>query len=519
MNCVESGGDTITCSTPANSDGTVDLTVVNVDGQSSTAVGAYTFQNVTPTITSITPATGPTNGGTAVTIAGGNFQVGAQVTIGGLPAGDIVVQDPATITATTPGLPAGAAVDVTVSNQGTPATKIGAFTYTAGTGAINYIQRGSTGSATPSATLSTTMPGVQTAGNLNVVIVGWSDTTSTISSVTDSEGNTYTLALPAVNGTGISQSIYYAKSIVGDTGSPNQITVTFNQAAAAPDLRVLEYSGLDITSPLDTATGTFGAGTLAATGACTTTNAVELIVGAGTTDTHFTGPGTGFNLVDISQPNGDSSEHQITSAAGSCQASSPLVTGNWVMQAAAFKAAPAPVPDFTITASALTPASVAAGGTATSTITIAAVNGFTDAVDLTCAVTPVVNRAATCSFNPASVAGGAGSSVMTVSTTAATTASLAPQSRGIFFAMLLPIGGLALLGTGLTPRRRKLFGFVLGCMLFSGLMFLSACGGSSSSGGGGGHPGTPAGIYTITVTGTGPSGTPVHTATTTLTVQ
>ena len=80
-------------------------------------------------------------------------------------------------------------------------------------------------------------------------------------------------------------------------------------------------------------------------------------------------------------------------------------------------------------------------------------------------------------------------------------------------------GGLALLGTGITTRKKKLYGFLLGCMLFSGLIFMSACGGSSSGGGGGGHPGTPAGTYTITITGTAASGSPAHPATVTLTVQ
>jgi hypothetical protein len=39
-------------------------------------------------------------------------------------------------------------------------------------------------------------------------------------------------------------------------------------------------------------------------------------------------------------------------------------------------------------------------------------------------------------------------------------------------------------------------------MLFAGLGFQVACGSSSSNGGGGGSSGTPAGTYSITVTGT-----------------
>ena len=48
----------------------------------------------------------------------------------------------------------------------------------------------------------------QTAGNLNVVIVGWNDSYAHVSSVKDSKGNVYQLAVgPTVTGT-LSQAIY-----------------------------------------------------------------------------------------------------------------------------------------------------------------------------------------------------------------------------------------------------------------------------------------------------------------------
>ncbi len=229
LNCAESGGTTLTCLTPADSAGVKDITVLNVDGKLGSATAAYTTIDVRPTISAITPASGPTNG-SAISITGTNFQTGARVTIGGLPVGNLVVVDSTTITANTPALPVGPA-DVTITNPDTGTiTSTGGFTYALGSGPINYIQRGGTVTNVSSTTIPATMPDLQTAGDLNVVIIGWADATTTVSTMTDTEGNTYVAALPLTVSTGLSQVIYYAKNIAGDSTTPNQITVTFSQA-------------------------------------------------------------------------------------------------------------------------------------------------------------------------------------------------------------------------------------------------------------------------------------------------
>ncbi len=124
-------------------------------------------------------------------------------------------------------------------------------------GPITFVQVKSATPQTASASVAVTYTVVQTAGNLNVVVVGWNDTTSTVSMVSDSLGNNYALAIGPTTGTGLRQSIYYAAGI--KAGS-NTVTVRFNQAATYVDIRVLEYSGLDPATPLDVRAGAAGSG-------------------------------------------------------------------------------------------------------------------------------------------------------------------------------------------------------------------------------------------------------------------
>lgn len=154
-----------------------------------------------------------------------------------------------------------------------------------------------------------------------------------------------------------------------------------------------------------------------------------------------------------------------------------------------------------------TPASAAvtAGSSATFTVTVTPSGGFTGNVTLNCTIATSARPAPVCSSTSVMVSGALVQATLTVSTTAPH-ASLQP-SRSIFYAMLLPLVGMTLMGAAFrSSRKKKLVGLLLMLLLISGLLFLAACGGGSASsgggGGGGGTGGTPAGTFVVTVTGT-----------------
>ena len=119
---------TITATTGARAAGAVDVVVTNPDWHSGTLTNGFTYVLPAPTVTTITPATGPVAGGTAVTITGTNFVSGATVSIGGVAATGVTVQNTTTITAIT-GAHAAGPVDVVVTNPDTQTgTKTNAFT-------------------------------------------------------------------------------------------------------------------------------------------------------------------------------------------------------------------------------------------------------------------------------------------------------------------------------------------------------------------------------------------------------
>ena len=81
------------------------------------------------TVTSVTPLQGSILGGTQITINGTNLGGATSVTIGSVPATNVVAVSSTTVTAVTPAGSVGA-VDVTVSGPKNTATAANAFTYT-----------------------------------------------------------------------------------------------------------------------------------------------------------------------------------------------------------------------------------------------------------------------------------------------------------------------------------------------------------------------------------------------------
>jgi hypothetical protein len=167
---------------------------------------------------------------------------------------------------------------------------------------------------------------------MNIVVVGWNDAVSTVQSVTDTNNNVYKLAVGPTLVSGLQQSIYYASNVGGGN---NTVTVKFNQAAAFPDVRILEYRGVSVLDVTSAATGNSASTN---SGTATTMAANELIFGANMVATFTSSAGAGYTSRIITSPDGDIAEDQSVSAVGTYSATAPVFpAGPWVMQMATFK--------------------------------------------------------------------------------------------------------------------------------------------------------------------------------------
>ena len=186
---------------------------------------------------------------------------------------------------------------------------------------------------TPQAAVSVTYSNAQIRGDMNILAIGWFDTNTSVSAVSDSAGNAYQVAVPAFQSGNMSQIIYCSTNI---TGGSNTVTVTFNQAANQVDLRAAEYSGR--ANVLDAGSSASGTGAVANSGSVTATSSNELVFGAGLSPSGFVTVGAGFADGIITTPGANILEDRIAAVSGTYYATANVGSSNsWLMQAAAFK--------------------------------------------------------------------------------------------------------------------------------------------------------------------------------------
>lgn len=173
----------------------------------------------------------------------------------------------------------------------------------------------------------------QTAGNFNIVVIGW-DNSGVVESVLDSAGNTYARA-GSVTGF---QEIHYATNIAGGN---NTVTVKFTSNVGFPDIRILEYSGIAATNPVDDVNGQTDAsgGTQLSSGSITTTHAYDLLFAADTVGATTTA-GTGGWTERLRTADYNIAEDTIVDSTGTYKADA-MQSGSsyWAMQIVAFKGA------------------------------------------------------------------------------------------------------------------------------------------------------------------------------------
>lgn len=176
----------------------------------------------------------------------------------------------------------------------------------------------------------------QVAADLNIVVVGWEDATAAVLSVTDSNGNLYRLAVGPTQSLIMpgTQAIYYASRINAAPPGGNTVTVTFNTAAAYPDVRIAEYAGVNT---LDASIASTGDSTLMTSGWVKTAAAPELLFAADNMEYWTNDPGPGYTQ-RIQTAWGNIVEDEVVSAPGRYRAVAiQSAAQGWILQMLTFR--------------------------------------------------------------------------------------------------------------------------------------------------------------------------------------
>ncbi|MBZ7927312.1 IPT/TIG domain-containing protein (plasmid) [Ensifer adhaerens] len=223
----------------------------------------------TPTLTAVTPASGPTGGGTTVVITGTNLSGATAVTFGGTAAAGYTVNSATQITATAPARSAGF-VNVVVTTSGGTATLTGGYTYVAAPTVTSVSPAtGPTGGGT---TIIITGTGFSAANATGAVKFGTTNATYTINSATQitatapaNSAGTYDITVTTPGGTSATsandQYTYVSAPTVtstsptsGPTGGGTTVTITGTGFSAASGTGAVKFGATTATYTINSNT-------------------------------------------------------------------------------------------------------------------------------------------------------------------------------------------------------------------------------------------------------------------------
>jgi hypothetical protein len=231
---------------PPHAAGTVDITLLVGSGSSAiSSVDKFTYLG-SPTVTKISPTTGPVAGGTTVTVTGTNFAATSTVAVGGIAATNVHVTSTTSLTFATPAQVAGLA-DVVVSSFGdSPVVAADRFSYEPAPGVTGLsVTAGALGGANVVTITGTNFVGV------SKVFFG----TTASAKVTTSSSTKLTVTVPA-HVVGVVDVTVLATYGTSATGSGDQYSYEPVPAITAVSPGAGAPAGL--TSVTITGTGFFG---------------------------------------------------------------------------------------------------------------------------------------------------------------------------------------------------------------------------------------------------------------------
>jgi hypothetical protein len=242
----------------------------NLSSYSNVASATTTVAVAAPVITSATTASGTVGSAFLYQITATNAPTSYGAT--GLPAG-LTVNSGTGLISGTPTAVGTSTVTLGATNSGGTGNTTLTLTIIPTSFFVQAVANDASGTAS---SLSLSFPQNTVAGDL--IVVGFDfDTSATPSSVSDSQGNTFTQVGTQLTSPGGDRSrVYYAKNI---TGGADTVTVNFSADSSWIEIYLTEYSGVDQTNPIDAQAGASGNAGQVSSGNATTTVVGDVIYG------------------------------------------------------------------------------------------------------------------------------------------------------------------------------------------------------------------------------------------------